>query len=164
MALIWAAVAAVVVYVVGDVVSGLLYDGYSCRDQAISELSAFGSPVRPLMVTVIVIHNVLLLAFGIGVVRVARRRSVRWIGVLQIVDSILGYGRWRSLSGSSRRIWVASCAWAAWRGALRTLSRLRRAGYDSVVADCRVTKRLASRTRPRVGFTTTFLRLRVVAY
>jgi hypothetical protein len=74
--LLLAAVAAVVVYAIGDVVSALLYDGYSYRDQAISELSAFGSPVRPLMVTAIHIHNVLLLAFGIGLMLVARRRSV----------------------------------------------------------------------------------------
>jgi hypothetical protein len=82
--LLLAAVAAVVVYAIGDLLSGLLYDGYSFRDQAISELSAFGSPVRPLMVTVILIHNVLLLAFGIGLLRVARRRSVWWIGALSV--------------------------------------------------------------------------------
>jgi len=87
--LLLAAVAAVVVYAIGDVLSGLLYDGYSYRDQAISELSAFGSPVRPLMVTVILIHNVLLLAFGIGLLRVARRRSVWWIGVLQVAGFVL---------------------------------------------------------------------------
>ena len=62
--LLMAGVAAVVVYAVGDVLSGLLYDGYSHTDQAISELSAFGSPVRPLMVTAILTHGVLLLAFG----------------------------------------------------------------------------------------------------
>jgi hypothetical membrane protein len=87
--LLLAGVAAVVVYAIGDVLSGLLYDGYSYRDQAISELSAFGSPVRPLMVTVILIHNVLLLAFGIGLLRVARRRSVWWIGVLQVAGFVL---------------------------------------------------------------------------
>ena len=84
-----AAAAAVVVYAIGDVLSGLLYDGYSHLDQAISELSAFGSPVRPLMVTVILIHNVLLLTFGIGVLRVARRRTVWWIGVLQVAELVL---------------------------------------------------------------------------
>jgi hypothetical protein len=77
------------VYLIGDVVSSLLYDGYSYLDQAISELSAFGSPVRRLMVTVILIHNVQLLAFGIGVLRVARRRSVWWIGALQIAEVVL---------------------------------------------------------------------------
>jgi hypothetical membrane protein len=83
------AVAAVAVYVAGDVLSSALYDGYSWRDQAISELSAFGSPVRPLMVTVILIHNVLLLAFGIGLLQVARRRSAWWIGALQVADFVL---------------------------------------------------------------------------
>lgn len=87
--LLLAVIAAVVVYVAGDVLAALLYDGYSFLDQAISELSAFGSPVRPLMVTVILIHNVLLLAFGVGLVRVARRRSVWWIGVLQIAEFVL---------------------------------------------------------------------------
>ena len=38
------AAAAVLVYAIGDVLSALLYDGYSYADQAISELSAFGSP------------------------------------------------------------------------------------------------------------------------
>jgi hypothetical membrane protein len=87
--LLLAAVAAVVVYAIGDVLSGLLYDGYSYINQAISELSAFGSPVRPLMVTAILIHNVLLLAFGIGLLRVARRRSLWWIGALQVAEFVL---------------------------------------------------------------------------
>jgi len=65
--LLSAGIAAVGVYAVGDVVSGLLYDGYSFRDQAISELSAYGSPVRPLMVTVIAVHGLFGAAFGVGV-------------------------------------------------------------------------------------------------
>jgi len=44
-ALLVAAIASVVVYGLGDLASGLLYDGYSYRDQWVSELSAFGSPV-----------------------------------------------------------------------------------------------------------------------
>jgi hypothetical protein len=35
-ALVSAAIVAVVLYVLGDVLSGLMYDGYSYRDQAIS--------------------------------------------------------------------------------------------------------------------------------
>ena len=65
--LLMAGIAAVVVYVIGDLLSALLYHGYSYLDQVISELSAFGSPVRPLMVTVILIHGLLVLAFGVGV-------------------------------------------------------------------------------------------------
>jgi hypothetical protein len=95
--LLAAVAAAVVVYVFGDVVAGLLYPGYSYRDQAISELSAFGSPVRPLMVAVVLSHNVVLLAFGIGLLRVAGRRSVWWIGALQVAMFVLvGIRRTRS--------------------------------------------------------------------
>jgi hypothetical protein len=83
--LLLAGVGAVAVYAVGDVLSGLLYDGYSWADQAISELSAFGSPVRPLMVSIILIHNVLLLLFGVGMLRVTDRRGLRWIGILLVV-------------------------------------------------------------------------------
>jgi hypothetical protein len=40
-------------HAIEDPVSALLYDGFSSARQAISELSAFGSPVRPLMLTAI---------------------------------------------------------------------------------------------------------------
>ena len=45
--------------------------------QAISELSAFESPVRPLMVAVILVQSVLLLAFGVGVLHASRRKASR---------------------------------------------------------------------------------------
>jgi hypothetical membrane protein len=86
-----AGIAAVVVYVIGDLLSALLYHGYSYLDQAISELSAFGSPVRPLMVTVILIHGLLVLAFGVGVLRASYRRSLSWIGGLLIAIGVVGF-------------------------------------------------------------------------
>jgi hypothetical membrane protein len=89
--LLMAGIAAVVVYVIGDLLSGLLYDGYSFVDQAISELSAFGSPVRPLMVAVILIHGVLVLAFGIGVLHASHRRSLSWVGGLLIAIGVVGF-------------------------------------------------------------------------
>jgi hypothetical membrane protein len=89
-ALLFAGVIAVAVYGIGDVVSGLLYAGYSWRDQAISELSAFGSPVRPLMATMIVAHGLLLMAFGVGVWRGAERRSLRWLGGLLVAIGAVG--------------------------------------------------------------------------
>jgi len=85
-----AGIAAVVVYVIGDLLSALLYDGYSYLDQAISELSAFGSPVRPLMVTVILIHDVLVVAFGVGVLRASSRKSLSWVGGLLIAIGVTG--------------------------------------------------------------------------
>jgi len=62
--------AAAALYVVGDIVAGFAYKSsrpYSFKDQWISELTATGSPVRPGMVTVVTIHDLLLIAFGIGV-------------------------------------------------------------------------------------------------
>ena len=85
------AAAAVLVYAIGDVVSALRYDGYNYADQAISELSAFGSPVRALMVTAILVHGGLLIAFGAAVLRVADRRVVRWIGGLLIMLGLVGF-------------------------------------------------------------------------
>jgi hypothetical protein len=84
--LLLAGIAAAGLYVVGDVVSGLVYNGsrpYSFTDQWISELTAYGSPVRPMMVTVVVVHDLLLVAFGVGIWRAAgRSRSLRWTGLV----------------------------------------------------------------------------------
>lgn len=76
------AILAVVIYGVGDAVSGLLYTGYSFRDQAISELTAFGSPVRPIMMTIMLVHGGLLVAFGVGLFRSTHSRALRWTGAL----------------------------------------------------------------------------------
>ena len=68
-ALLLAGIFAAGLYVVGDVLSGVLYNvdrPYSFVNQWISELTAYGSPVRPLMVSVIIVHDVLIIAFGLG--------------------------------------------------------------------------------------------------
>jgi PPOX class probable F420-dependent enzyme len=83
-ALLLAGIAAAGVYVVGDILSGLLYNidrPYSFKDQWISELTALGSPVRPLMVTVMTVHGLLLAAFAGGIWRTAgQNRRLRWAG------------------------------------------------------------------------------------
>jgi hypothetical membrane protein len=89
-ALLAAGIVAVGVYGLGDLLSGLLSDGYSFKDQAISELAGFGSPVRPLMAAVIVVHDLLLAAFGVGVWRLADRRSLRWAGSLLVAAGLGG--------------------------------------------------------------------------
>jgi hypothetical membrane protein len=91
-ALLAAGIAAVGVYAVGDPLSGLLYEGYSFKDQAISELTALGSPVRPLMLAAMTAHGLLVAAFGVGIWRSAgRSRSLRWVGPLLIASSIVGF-------------------------------------------------------------------------
>jgi hypothetical protein len=91
-ALLVAGIVAVGVYAVGDLLSGLLYVGYSFKDQAISELTALGAPVRPLMLAAMTAHGLLVAAFGVGIWRSAgRSRSLRWVGPLLIGSSIVGF-------------------------------------------------------------------------
>jgi hypothetical membrane protein len=96
------AIASVIVYGLGDLVSGLLYDGYSYKDQWISELSAFGSPVRPLMVAAILVHGVLLIAFGMGIWQFADRKSLHWVGLLLVVAGVIGLPTHTVFAMSSR--------------------------------------------------------------
>jgi len=57
-----------VLYVVSDVIGALRYPGYSYADQEFSELTAQGSPVRPLMIALNEIPYTLLVgAFAVGV-------------------------------------------------------------------------------------------------
>src|SRR5215212_11606441 len=57
-----------VLYIIGDGLGTLRYPGYSYADQEFSELTAQGSPVRPLMVGLNgILYTVLVTAFGVGI-------------------------------------------------------------------------------------------------
>ena len=67
-ALLACGIAASIVYVAADVIGSLRYSGYSYRDQAFSELTAQGSPVRTLMIATNAIpYTLLVLGFAVGV-------------------------------------------------------------------------------------------------
>ncbi len=102
-ALLLGGIVAGVMYASFDLVSGLLYDGYSFRDQAISELTAYGSPVRPLMATNMIAHTLPLLAFAAGLWRVSERKSVRGISVLLVAAIVIGL--------PIHTIWAMSSRW-----------------------------------------------------
>ena len=56
-----------VLYVVSDVIGTLRYKGYSYTEQEFSELTAQGSPVRPLMVALNEFpYTLLVAAFAVG--------------------------------------------------------------------------------------------------
>jgi hypothetical protein len=71
-------------YVATDILAGMLWEGYRFSSQAISELSAIGAPTRPLVVTLGIIYDVLLMAFGlcVWVIAAGKRRALRLIGGL----------------------------------------------------------------------------------
>jgi hypothetical membrane protein len=54
-------------YALADALAGLRWQGYSFRDQMISELAAVGAPTRPLFSALLVGVYLLLVAFGAGV-------------------------------------------------------------------------------------------------
>lgn len=80
------------IYVATDILAGMLWEGYSFTSQAISELSAIGAPTRPLVVTLGIIYDVLLIAFGLCVWVLAggQRRALRLIGGLLVGIGAIG--------------------------------------------------------------------------
>jgi Protein of unknown function (DUF998) len=79
-------------WVAMDVVGSLRYPGYSYIDQTISELSAEGAPTRTFMAVLSLIpYVVLMIAFGLGVWRVAGgRRAGHVTGTLLVIAAVWG--------------------------------------------------------------------------
>lgn len=67
------------------------YEGYHPASQTVSELSAIGAPTRPLWVMLVTFYSILTLAFGWGIMRVARQhRALYWAGILTIACTVFG--------------------------------------------------------------------------
>jgi hypothetical protein len=168
--------AAAALYVVGDIVSGFAYKSarpYSFKDQWISELTARGSPVRPGMVTVVTIHDLLLIAFGIGVWRAggdAQNRSLRWAGVALIAAHAFGLlihsyfpmtSRWLEPTSSDWMHGASSAVWGIgiWRSCSRPLrsedgsggSRSRAWSSSLASQRCRASRSRASKRTTHLG-------------
>lgn len=78
-------------YVGTDILAAMLYEGYNYADQTVSELFAIGSPTRPLVVSLLTLHGVLQIAFGLGVwMSVAgHKRHLRITAGLLVVIGLL---------------------------------------------------------------------------
>jgi hypothetical protein len=82
-------------YIFMDVVASLAYDGYSYKDQTISELSAIDAPTRPFWLVMSVFYQVLAFAFALGVLAAAgERRKIRIVGWLLLVAAVGGLLWW----------------------------------------------------------------------
>jgi hypothetical membrane protein len=77
-------------YAVADGLAGIRWQGYSFRDQTISELGAIGAPSRPLFSVLLIPVYLLLVAFGIGIWRsAAGRRAVQVAGGLLVALGVM---------------------------------------------------------------------------
>lgn len=81
-------VLASLLYIGIDVLAAIAYAEYhSFTSQAISELMASGAPTERLVDPLFLLYDLLMLAFGVGVIRSDRRRRVTALGSM-----ILAYG------------------------------------------------------------------------
>lgn len=80
-------------YVATDLIGGRRYEGYSFTSQAISELMATGAPSEPFVDPLFITYGVLVLAFGVGVVRegAGQSRALRIAGALLIAYALVGF-------------------------------------------------------------------------
>jgi hypothetical protein len=79
-----------------------MYPGYDPLSQAVSELSATGSPAAAFLTAVFPVWPTLMVAFGIGVRRAAEgRRALRVTGVLLVVHGLVQV-LWLAFPMSSR--------------------------------------------------------------
>ena len=75
-------------YVFTDVLLAMRWDGYSYRDQTISELNAIGAPTRTLSIVLGIVGYAFLVAFGSGRLEISGgqskiARGCRWADCLR---------------------------------------------------------------------------------
>lgn len=80
-----------IIYIASDTVCALVYPGYSYTSQAISELSAIGSPTSSLWAYMTLPFNPLIIAFGTGVYLSGKERMLKISGILLSFFGISGY-------------------------------------------------------------------------
>lgn len=74
-----------------NVFVAMQYEGYNAASQTVSELSAIGAPTRSLWVSLVTVYNILVMAFGWGVLKAAdQNRKLRIAGALLIVYTVVG--------------------------------------------------------------------------
>lgn len=84
--------AATVFYIGMDAAAALRYDGYSYRDQTISELSAVDAPTRQLWLFLTVFYEALIFAFALGVLAAAgSNKWLRITGWLLMAYAVTGF-------------------------------------------------------------------------
>src|SRR5687768_6789491 len=75
--------------IVNDAIAATLYDGYSRMDQAVSELSATGTPTHTFLTAIGPVFSLLQIGFGLGIWRAAHgKRSLRIAGALMVAHGV----------------------------------------------------------------------------
>lgn len=89
---LYCGILAPIVYLGTDWLAGRLLKGYSFQAQSMSELSAVGSPVRPIVVSLTLAACLLMIAFGIGIWRAGGHELLpRIVAGLVIGNAVTGF-------------------------------------------------------------------------
>ena len=81
----------VLYFVMTNILGPLLWDSYSLRSNWVSELFAFGAPSRSVIVPLGIVYQVLMTAFGLGVLLSdGRNRKLRVAGALLVAYGAVG--------------------------------------------------------------------------
>jgi hypothetical protein len=89
--LLFCGIISTVIYIATDTIAATKLPGYSYINQSVSELSAVGASTRPFWVFMTFIFTPLFTAFGIGVIRVAKKISTRLTGILITMWGLSGF-------------------------------------------------------------------------
>jgi hypothetical protein len=79
-------------YIVLNIVTVMLYDGYDWISQTVSELSAIDTPTRSLWLVFVMFYELLILAFAYGVRQSAgKNKKQRIAGTILLIYAIIGF-------------------------------------------------------------------------
>ncbi len=80
-----------ILYLVIDSLASVIWQDYSPISQTVSEYIAIDAPTRPLVTILFIVYDLLIFAFGIGVIRAAAgKTSLKIAGGLIIAKEVLG--------------------------------------------------------------------------
>jgi hypothetical protein len=76
-------------YLITDIIAGILYKGYSFNKQAVSELFAIGAPTSHIVVPLFTICSILLIGFGLGIWLSSNNNRIRRILAVMIFGNAI---------------------------------------------------------------------------
>ena len=89
--LLFCGVLASLLYIAMNIFIPILDKGYDWVTQTVSELSAIDAPTRSVWFPLGIVYTLLLVAFGLGILKTAReRRSLRIVGIFMILQGAFG--------------------------------------------------------------------------
>ena len=79
------------VYILMNIVTVIMYKGYSVSDQTVSELSAIGAPTRRLWVLLSLVYSLSLALFGWSIRQLYKKdRRLALVGSLFLLNAVIG--------------------------------------------------------------------------